>query len=123
MRTVLLSSPLLCQPSVVVFFVVSPLPALPGQNQPQPWSPVLPGHHRLDLPQQTTNSWQEPPGWASSSHLTGLDHTAQLGLDLLETVRDVVQVDAPAAVIHQDGPEAELLGVEGCGGWQTEVLL
>ena len=54
------------------------------------------------------------------AHLTGLDNTAQLRLDLLETVRDVVQVDAPAAVVHQDGPEAELLGVESSGG-HTDV--
>ena len=50
------------------------------------------------------------------AHLTGLDNTAQLRLDLLETLRDLVQLDAPAAVIHQDSPEAKLLGVEGCGG-------
>ena len=59
---------------------MEPLSAVPGQNDPQLWSPVVSGHHRL--------------------HLTGLNHTAQLRLDLLETLRDVLQVDAPAAVVH-----------------------
>ena len=77
-------------------FVTEPLPALAGQAQPQLWSPVVAGHHRL--------------------HLGGLDDAAQLGPDLLETVRDLLQLDAPAAVVHQDSSEPQLLGVESCGG-------
>ena len=49
-------------------------------------------------------------------HLTGLDHTGPLRLESLEGVLDVLVVDAPAAVVNQDGPEAELIGVVRCGG-------
>ena len=38
------------------------------------------------------------------------------GLNLLESLGDVLLVDSSAAVLNQDGPEAELQGVEGRGG-------
>ena len=38
------------------------------------------------------------------------------GLNLLESLGDVLLVDPSAAVLDQDGPEAELQGVEGSGG-------
>ena len=38
------------------------------------------------------------------------------GLNLLESLGDVLLVDPSAAVLNQDGPEAELQGVEGRGG-------
>ena len=37
-------------------------------------------------------------------------------LNLLEGLGDVLLVDPSAAVLDQDGPEAELQGVEGSGG-------
>merc|ERR1712072_242819 len=50
-----------------------------------------------------------------SFHLTGLHHTPKADLDLLKAVGDVVIVDASAAVVNQNGAEAEILGVEGGG--------
>ena len=38
------------------------------------------------------------------------------GLNLLQRLGDVLLVDPSAAVLDQDGPEAELQGVEGRGG-------
>ena len=39
------------------------------------------------------------------------------GLNLLEGLGNVLLVDPSAAVLDQDGPEAELQGVEGSGGY------
>ena len=72
------------------------LTTLQRQLDPQLRSPVLALDHGL--------------------HLAGLDHTGPLGLQSLEGVLDVLVVDAAAAVVNQDGPEAQLIGVMGCGG-------
>ena len=80
--------------------VVQSVPALPGQHQPQCGPPVVALHQRL--------------------HLAGLHHTPELGPDLVKAIGDVGQVYPPAAVLHQDRPEAELLGVESSGG-HTDV--
>ena len=49
-------------------------------------------------------------------HLAGLDHAGPLSLQSLESCLDVLVVDAPAAVVNQDGSEAQLVGVVRCGG-------
>ena len=71
---------LLLRVSVVVFFVVEPLPAVPGQNQPQLWSPVVAGHHRLHLTTNTQRSQSadnEGGGGGGSPHWTGQHSPAQ----------------------------------------------
>ena len=49
-------------------------------------------------------------------HLAGLNHTGPLSLQSLEGVLDVLVVDAPAAVVNEDRPEAEFIGVMRSGG-------
>ena len=72
------------------------LTTLQCQLDPQLRSPVLALDHGL--------------------HLAGLNHTGPLSPQSLEGVLDVLVVDAAAAVVNQDGPEAQLIGVMGCGG-------
>ena len=88
---------LIIELAVLVFDRVDDvLPTLQGQLDPELRPPVPALHHGL--------------------HLAGLDHTGPLSLQSLEGVLDVLVVDAAAAVVNQDGPEAQLIGVVRCGG-------
>ena len=49
-------------------------------------------------------------------YLTRLHHTGKLCPKLAVTVGYVLFLDPPAAVVHQDSPEAKLIGVESCRG-------
>ena len=69
---------------------------LQSQLVSQLWSAVSAQHHIL--------------------HLSRLNHQTVPVLNLLEGLGNVLLVDPSAAVLDQDGPEAELQGVEGRGG-------
>ena len=60
--------------------------------------------------------WPPVPALDHGLHLTGLDHAGPLSLQTLEGVLDVLVVDAPAAVVNEDRPEAEFIGVMRSGG-------
>ena len=71
------------------------LTTLQGQLDAQPQPPVPPLDHGL--------------------HLTGLHHTGPLCPQPLEGCLNVVVVDAPAAVVYEDGSEAQLVSVMSSG--------
>ena len=88
---------LIIELAVLVFDRVDDvLPTLQGQLDPEVRPPVPALHHGL--------------------HLAGLDHAGPLCPQPLEGSLDVVVVDAPAAVVNEDRPEAQLIGVVGSGG-------
>ena len=98
----------------IVRGITQPVSALPCQDHPECRAPVMALDHclhlgKIYLKNKVTKHNVDNP------HLTGLHHTPEAVLDLLEAVGDVVVVDAAAAVINQDGAEAKILGME-CGG-------
>ena len=75
--------------------------------------------------QRQLDAQLEPPVPAlhHGLHLAGLHHTRPLRPQLVEGRLDVVVVDAPAAVVDEDGPEAQFVCVMGSGGWVSGVSL
>ena len=87
---------LIIELAVLVFDRVDDvLPTLQGQLDAELRPPVPALHHGL--------------------HLAGLDHAGPLCPQPLEGCLYVVVVDAPAAVVYEDGSEAQLVSVMSSG--------
>ena len=51
------------------------------------------------------------------SYLARLHNTGKLSFKLVVTAGNNILLDPPAAVVNQDCPESQLIGVEGGGCW------